>query len=252
MPTDDERREVAARLRSLRMTAPGVTSLGHGYLWSLLWAVSGKELRESNRCDWFERMCSRLADLIEPNRGSGGRTILCAHCENASWCGCEPGDEQGGCDFEPSVTEGEPPYNLYSLYEAVLKRHPRDECAIEDDEVDELVDALLDICNAPGHEHIQRPQPDEPKVKCVAEVKVDGERLEQLAHDAAVELTGIDRDAERTCHVESSHEVEGDWCCAYFEYELSCGHEMAWGDQLPPSYCPECGRRVLYDSNDYI
>ena len=32
-------------------------------------------------------------------------------------------------------------------------------------------------------------------VKCVAEVKVDGERLEKLAHDAAVELTGIDRDA---------------------------------------------------------
>ena len=38
-------------------------------------------------------------------------------------------------------------------------------------------------------------EPSEPKVKCVAEVKVDGERLEKLAHDAAVELTGIDRDA---------------------------------------------------------
>lgn len=78
---------------------------------------------------------------------------------DASWCGCEPGDEEGGCDFEPSVTEGEPPYNLYSLYEVVLRRHPRDEYAIEDDEVGELVDALLDICNAPGHDVIQRPQP---------------------------------------------------------------------------------------------
>lgn len=38
-------------------------------------------------------------------------------------------------------------------------------------------------------------EPSEPKVKCVAEVKVDGERLEKLAHDAAVELTGIDREA---------------------------------------------------------
>lgn len=38
-------------------------------------------------------------------------------------------------------------------------------------------------------------EPGEPKVKCVAKVKVDGERLEQLVHDAAVELTGIDRDA---------------------------------------------------------
>ena len=37
--------------------------------------------------------------------------------------------------------------------------------------------------------------PGEPKVKCVAEVKVDGERLEELVHDAAVKLTGVDRDA---------------------------------------------------------
>ena len=38
-------------------------------------------------------------------------------------------------------------------------------------------------------------EPGEPKVRCVAEVKIDGERLEQLVHDAAVELAGIDRDA---------------------------------------------------------
>ena len=37
-------------------------------------------------------------------------------------------------------------------------------------------------------------EPSEPKVKCVAEVKFDGERLEKLAHDAAVELIGIDRE----------------------------------------------------------
>ena len=62
----------------------------------------------------------------------------------------------------------------------------------------------------------------------------------------------IEPEPERTCRVKSSHEVEGDGCYSYFEYELSCGHEMAWGDQFPPSYCPECGRRVLYDSDDYI
>lgn len=38
-------------------------------------------------------------------------------------------------------------------------------------------------------------EPSEPKVKCVAKVKIDGEQLEKLVHDAAVELTGIDRDA---------------------------------------------------------
>lgn len=148
MSDDTERREVARRLRGLDYSDLQ-ESLICAYLDAL--GIEGY-------ADWVG-IAHRLADLIEPNRGSGGRTILCAHCESASWCGCEPGDEDGGCDFEPSVTEGEPPYNLYSLYEAVLRRHPRDEYAIEDDEVDELVDALLDICNAPGHDVIQRPQP---------------------------------------------------------------------------------------------
>ena len=38
-------------------------------------------------------------------------------------------------------------------------------------------------------------EPDEPKVKCVAEVKVDGEQLEKLVHEAVVEYAGVDRDA---------------------------------------------------------
>lgn len=38
-------------------------------------------------------------------------------------------------------------------------------------------------------------EPSESKVKCIAEVKIDGEKLEELVHNAVVELTGIDRDA---------------------------------------------------------
>lgn len=38
-------------------------------------------------------------------------------------------------------------------------------------------------------------EPGEPKVKCVAEVKVDGEQLEKLVHDAVVEYAGVDREA---------------------------------------------------------
>jgi len=81
----------------------------------------------------------------------------------------------------------------------------------------------------------------------------DGEWPEyvEVSHDGVLD-PGRRYVPERTCRVESSHEVEGDGCYAYFEYELACGHEIAWGDQLPPSYCPECGRRVLYDSDDYI
>ena len=60
-------------------------------------------------------------------------------------------------------------------------------------------------------------EPSEPKVECVAEVKVDGEQLEQLAHDAAVELTGIDRDALLALADEIERDGAGaldddDWC----------------------------------------
>lgn len=200
MPTDEERREVARSLRgdpcdTLIPYKTGV-HFGMGYREAAdrFWDMC-ERIKSAGDYDIAYSTRSVLADFIEPSRGSGGKTILCAHCENVSWCGCEPGDDEVGCDFEPSVTEGEPPYNLYSLYEAVFRRHPRDEYAIEDDEVEELVDALLGICNTPGNEYIQRKQPSEPNVRCVAEIKVDGEQLEKLAHDAAVELTGIDRDA---------------------------------------------------------
>lgn len=156
MVSDDERREVAAALRRVGAERidrvygndPAHPALTLGLVAEAMglhyapYEVTAVELR------------NRLADLIEPGDLSSGRSILCAHCESAPWCGCEPGDLEGGCDFEPSVDEGEPPYNLYSLYEVVFRRRPRGECAIEDDEVRELVGALLDICNSPGHDRI--------------------------------------------------------------------------------------------------
>lgn len=77
-------------------------------------------------------------------------------------------------------------------------------------------------------------EPSEPKVKCVAEVKVDGERLEKLTHDAAVELTGIDRDAllaladeiwenadiSRELHGEMLKEKRLDMALTFHEYAL--------------------------------
>lgn len=47
----------------------------------------------------------------------------------------------------------------------------------------ELLDRLADLID-PGE-----------SVKCVAEVKVDGEQLEKLVHDAVVEYAGVDREA---------------------------------------------------------
>ena len=53
-------------------------------------------------------------------------------------------------------------------------------------------------------------------VKCVAEVKVDGERLEKLVHEAVVEYAGVDREAllglaeEMTWCYEGAASAEGD------------------------------------------
>ena len=183
MPTDDERREVAERLRGLNdnishvrrvYEAEGISILcdDQADYYQICHMVTGYLPAEHmHPCDYKE-MHDRLADLIEPARGSGGRSILCAHCENVSWCGCEPGDLEGGCVFVPRVDEGEPPYNLYSLYEAVFRRRPRDEFAIEDDEVRELVGALLDICNAHGHERIE---PCDKSLSCRDTVACDRE-----------------------------------------------------------------------------
>ena len=53
------------------------------------------------------------------------------------------------------------------------------------------------------------------------------------------------RRAVRTCRVVSSREDECDQPVAWFEFELSCGHSVCHEGQLPPSYCPECGARVV-------
>ena len=128
MISDEERREVARRLREVNPYRNQSYTVPYHrytpaveYLSELAGALGYSPKNDVSRLEFQ----NRLADLIEPQ----------------------------------PITEGEPPHNLYSLYEAVLRRHPRSEHAIEDAEVDALVDALLEICNAPGHELIQRPQP---------------------------------------------------------------------------------------------
>lgn len=51
--------------------------------------------------------------------------------------------------------------------------------------------------------------------------------------------------AERTCEVESKIFIEGEYVlCPYYEYEMGCGGQFRWDDVEPPTYCPNCGRRV--------
>ena len=53
-----------------------------------------------------------------------------------------------------------------------------------------------------------------------------------------------------TCHLVSTTFHSWSDGSAAFYHELSCGHicETVWGK--PPSYCPECGARLV-DENDY-
>lgn len=50
--------------------------------------------------------------------------------------------------------------------------------------------------------------------------------------------------AERTCHVDGSISYD----CMYvteYEHDLTCGHTVTTLDREPPSYCPECGAKVV-------
>ena len=70
--SDDERREAAERIRGLKRDKNNVTQLNHGPTWSLAWCVLGDELDKCGTGEWFERMCARLADLIDPGDTSQG------------------------------------------------------------------------------------------------------------------------------------------------------------------------------------
>lgn len=75
MATDDERREVAERLRCLRKDTDALTNLNHGITWSLAWCVLGDDLDEFGTTDWFERMCARLAGLVDPDCDEGRYSV---------------------------------------------------------------------------------------------------------------------------------------------------------------------------------
>lgn len=71
-------------------------------------------------------------------------------------------------------------------------------------------------------------EPGEPKVRCVAEVKVDGERLEKLVHDAVVEATGIDRDALLAL----ADEMDDTSCDKRGELSVSLGDIWGWSEAI--------------------
>lgn len=87
MISDTERREVAARLRHSWTNVPDKNPVRHQLrvLFEIYSAVGLADDDDADAIDLFDR----LADLIEPARGSGGRAILCAHCESVPWCGGE-------------------------------------------------------------------------------------------------------------------------------------------------------------------
>lgn len=62
-----------------------------------------------------------------------------------------------------------------------------------------------------------------------------------------IEVSGTRYAPERTCHVVSSKTYYGSFGCeeAGTLWTLSCGHEVINDSDYPPSYCIECGAKVV-------
>lgn len=52
--------------------------------------------------------------------------------------------------------------------------------------------------------------------------------------------------AERTCKIESSYlnDFTSNHEC-WYEFEMQCGYKFTWDEMEPPTYCPNCGARVM-------
>lgn len=71
--------------------------------------------------------------------------------------------------------------------------------------------------------------------------KLPRSREELLAEMRAINDEWVQ---ERTCHVDGSISYDVMYVTEY-EHDLTCGHTVTTLDREPPSYCPECGARVV-------
>ena len=74
--------------------------------------------------------------------------------------------------------------------------------------------------------------------ECAAEHAQLAEWLEELR-----ELRG-----ERTCRVKASYDtsdVDSRGSNAEWYFAFTCGCELYWDEPEPPSYCPNCGAKVV-------
>lgn len=73
--------------------------------------------------------------------------------------------------------------------------------------------------------------------ECSCDEPTDEVTVYHLTPEQAVEATL----GRGTCKVEGSIDY-GEFGC--WQYDLSCGCRILWPDSEPPTFCPECGRKV--------
>lgn len=91
-----------------------------------------------------------------------------------------------------------------------------DACTIDRDDFGNTVLTVLHVCGESyrtGYERLADLIEPCENVKCVAEIKIEGEQLEDLVRKAAVEYTGIDRDALLAL----ADEIEANACAEYHD-----------------------------------
>ena len=110
-----------------------------------------------------------------------------------------------------------------------------DACTIDRDDFGNTVLTVLHVCGESYRTCYDRLadliEPGEPKVKCVAEVKIDGEQLEEAAQKAAAEYAGIDRDEllDLADEMEAFAETEN---CAQAIDDAACNRINAFADRI--------------------
>lgn len=98
MPTDNERREVARRLRDcVKNKAEGEMLSLNGSSAAIRWLISSGVFGDKKYHSGAD-LINRLADLIEP---VDRNDELCAHCDYCDYCDLPECSEQDGYSFKP-------------------------------------------------------------------------------------------------------------------------------------------------------
>ena len=132
MPTDDERREVARRLRGIKDTREGC---GHDMCCDLWSAIFDSDYRCTDLCDECEvAVLNSLADLIEPDKTSDTTKSQTSSLSSSL---CERGVSAGSFEATPKCSEPTPKRDASATHTDASATCDREKLLALADEIDD-------------------------------------------------------------------------------------------------------------------